>query len=262
MSDDCRELLTAEQISEMFDYSIESLKKNFGRIVESIKKKYGIILSKTKINKKTLYLITKEETRALTIYDETQNIAITAESLSLQALEFLVFLALAASFNGTYRGTKENLLKYIGISLNKRYLQKLDKAVAALKEKKYILDIDIVDEEYITLILKREIQKEFNIKIQMLKQCRKIAENNHSQFKRLAQLIQVWEAVRICEKNQPFTYAELQKMTGLSYKQIRSVKKLLEENEIFKMNRAGNYWKCFGMNVELNGFYDNNIRKN
>lgn len=259
---DCRDLLTAEQISEMFGYSIDSLKKNFSRIVASIKKKYGIILSKTKVDKKIFYLIVKEDSRALTIYDETENIAITIESLSLQALEFLIFLTLAASFNGTYRGTKENLLKYIGAKSDKKHLEKLDRAIAALKQKKYILDIDIIDEGYITLILRREIEKEFNIKIQMLKECRKIAEDNHSQFKRLAQLIQVWEAIRICERKQPFTYNELQKITGLSYKQIREIKRLLEGNEIFKMNRVGNYWRCFGMNVELNGFYDNNIDKN
>ena len=115
---DCRDLLTAEQISEMFGYSIDSLKKNFSRIVASIKKKYGIILSKTKVDKKIFYLIVKEDSRALTIYDETENIAITIESLSLQALEFLIFLTLAASFNGTYRGTKENLLKYIAFYAN------------------------------------------------------------------------------------------------------------------------------------------------
>lgn len=246
----------------MFGYSVDSLKKNFNRIIKSIKKKYGVILSKTKIDKKVMYLIIREDSRALTIYDEIQNIAITTESLTLEALEFFIFLTLAASFNGTYRGTKENLLKYIGVKADKKHLQKLDKAVAALKQKKYILDIDIVDEGYITLILRRQIEKEFNIKIQMLKECRKIAEDNNSRFKRLAQLIQVWEAIRICERKQPFTYSKLQEITGLSYKQIREIKKLLEENEIFKMNRVGNYWRCFGMNVELNGFYDNNIDKN
>lgn len=48
-------------------------------------------------------------------------------------------------------------------------------------------------------------------------------------------------------------------MTGLSYKQIRDVKKLLETNDIFISNRAGSYWKCLGMNVDLNVFYDNDL---
>ena len=44
-------------------------------------------------------------------------------------------------------------------------------------------------------------------------------------------------------------------MTGLSYKQIRDVKRLLEQNDAFITNRAGSYFNCLGMNVDLNGFY-------
>jgi len=90
----------------------------------------------------------------------------------------------------------------------------------------------------------------------MLRECQRIANENHKNFNKLAQLIQVWEAVRICEQNQPFTYADLTKLTGLSYKQIRDVKKLLESNEMFITSRAGSYFKCLGMNVDLNGFYN------
>ena len=90
----------------------------------------------------------------------------------------------------------------------------------------------------------------------MLRECQKIANQNNKQFNKIAQLIQVWEAVRICQEHQPFTYSELSELTGLSYSQIRDVKRLLESNEMFISRRAGTYFKCLGMNVDLNAWYD------
>ena len=89
----------------------------------------------------------------------------------------------------------------------------------------------------------------------MMRECQRIADENHKSFNKIPQLAQVWEAVRICEENQPFTYADLAKMTGLSYKQIRDVKRLLEQNSVFITSRAGSYFKCLGMSVDTNAFF-------
>ena len=91
----------------------------------------------------------------------------------------------------------------------------------------------------------------------MMRECQRIANENHKSFNKIPQLIQVWEAIKICQKNQPFTYADLVELTGLSYKQIRDVKRLLEQNDAFVSSRAGSYFQCLGMNVELNAFFDN-----
>lgn len=61
-----------------------------------------------------------EDSRALTIYNEVDDIPITLESLSYKEYEFYVFLAIAASPFGAYRGKREDLLKYIGIKANKK----------------------------------------------------------------------------------------------------------------------------------------------
>ena len=89
-----------------------------------------------------------------------------------------------------------------------------------------------------------------------MRECQRIADENHKNFNKIPQLMQVWEAVRICEENQPFTYADLANITGLSYKQIRDVRRLLESNDAFKTSRAGSYFLNMGSNVELNGFFE------
>lgn len=88
----------------------------------------------------------------------------------------------------------------------------------------------------------------------MLRESQRIVDENHKNFNKIPQLVKVWEAIRVCYENQPFTYAEISKMTGLSYKQIRDVKRLLESNDVFKTSRAGSYFLCEGMKVDLNAF--------
>jgi len=98
------------------------------------------------------------------------------------------------------------------------------------------------------------LENKYPVKIDMLRESRRIADENHKNFNKIPQLVKVWEAIRICYENQPFTYAEIANMTGLSYKQIRDVKRLLESNDVFKTSRAGSYFLCEGMKVDLNAF--------
>jgi uncharacterized protein YerC len=194
-----------------------------------------------------------EDTRAMTIYNETDDIPITLESLSFEAYEFFVFLALAASSQGVYRGRREDLLKYVGIKATKKNIEVLNKVIKSLEEKNFIAFHE--DENFIILYLRAKLENQYSISIDMLRESQRIADENHKNFNKIPQLMQVWEAIRICEENQPFTYADLAKMTGLSYKQIRDVKRLLEQNSAFITSRAGSYFQCLGMNVDLNGFY-------
>ena len=189
----------------------------------------------------------------MTIYNETDDIPITLESLSFEAYEFFVFLALAASSQGVYRGRREDLLKYVGIKATKKNIEVLNKVIKSLEEKNFIAFHE--DENFIILYLRAKLENQYSISIDMLRESQRIADENHKNFNKIPQLMQVWEAIRICEENQPFTYADLAKMTGLSYKQIRDVKRLLEQNSAFITSRAGSYFQCLGMNVDLNGFY-------
>lgn len=248
---DIKELMTIEEIVEMFGYSQNSIKKNFKRTAEAIKKKYNIDLIKCTTKDGVRYQII-EDTRALTIYQETKDIFITLESLSYEEYEFYIFLAIAASPFGAFRGKREDLLKYIGIKDNKKNIQILNKVLNFLVEKECIGYDE--DGDYIIVYLRSHLENKYPVKIDMLRESRRIADENHKNFNKIPQLVKVWEAIRICYENQPFTYAEISKMTGLSYKQIRDVKRLLESNDVFKTSRAGSYFLCEGMKVDLNAF--------
>ena len=249
---DLKELMTAKQICELFGCSESSLKTNFTRTAASLKKKYNVDIIRCEKDGQKYYQIF-EDTRALTLYNQINDIPISIESLSFEAYEFFVFLALAASSQGIYRGRREDLLKYIGIKPTKKNIEILNKVIESLVNRECIMFHE--DEDFIILYLRTKLEKQYSISMDMLRECQKIADENHKNFNKIPQLMQVWEAVRICEENQPFTYADLAKMTGLSYKQIRDVKRLLEQNDAFITNRAGSYFKCLGMNVELNGFF-------
>lgn len=254
MFTDIRQLMTAKEVAEMFGYSESSLKTNFNRTAASIKKKYNVEIIKCEKDGKKYYQIFEDTSRAVTIYNEVDDIPITLESLSFEAYEFFVFLAIAASSQGVFRGRREDLLKYVGIKANKKNIETLNKVIESLLQKECIAFHE--DEDVIILYLRTRVENQYSIKIDMMRECQKIADENHKNFNKIPQLIQVWEAIKICEKNQPFTYADLAGMTGLSYKQIRDVKRLLEQNDAFITNRAGSYFKCLGMNVDLNGFFD------
>lgn len=249
------QLMTTQQVCQMFGCSQSSLRTNYNRVAASIKKKYHVDLIKSFKGKQVFYQIFEDESnRALTIYNETGDIPITLESLSFEAYQFFVFLTLAASAQCVFRGTRDQLLKYIGIKGNKKNIEILNKVIDSLMKKDYIGFHE--DGNTIIIYLKQRVQKDLSISINMMKECQRIANENHKNFNKIPQLMQVWEAIKICEKNQPFTYADLANLTGLSYKQIRDVKRLLEQNDAFISNRAGSYFKCLGMNVQLNGFFN------
>ena len=251
MYNDIKELMTAKQICQLFGCSQSSLKTNFTRTAASIKKKYKVDVVKCIKQKKTYYQIF-QNTRALTIYDEAADIPISIESLSFEAYQFFIFLTLAASPQGVYRGRREELLKYVGIKNTKKNIETLNTVIKSLVQKDCIVFHQ--DQDYIILYLRAKVQNDYSISVNMMRECQKIADENHKSFNKLPQLIQVWEAIKICEENQPFTYADLANLTGLSYKQIRDVKRLLEQNNAFITSRAGSYFSCLGMNVQLNGF--------
>ena len=245
--------MTAKQVAEMFNYKQDTILKNFKRTAESIKKKYNIDLVRCETQDGIYYQIF-EDTRALTIYNEVNDIPITLESLGYEEYEFYVFLAIAASPFGAFRGKREDLLKYVGIKSTKKNVEMLNKVLESLINKNCIKYHE--DEDFIIVYLKGQLENNYSVSIDMLRESQRIADENHKNFNKIPQLVKVWEAIKICYDNQPFTYAELSELTGLSYKQIRDVKRLLEMNDVFKTSRAGSYFLSKGMKVDLNAFLD------
>lgn len=246
--------MTVQQISERYGYSISSIQKNFTRTSAAIKKRFGVTIYKTKKNGEISYQISDD--RAVTIYEQNaQLINIGKETLSLENFEFFSLLGVIVTPWGTFRGTKKDFLNYIGISISEKNLFMLDQALKSLHEKQYIGYVPDED-DYINVFLMRKIEREIKVKIDLIKHCRDIAQKNHKSKDKVFQLIKVWIAFQICAENQPFTYEDVSKLTGLSYAQIRDVKKLLEQDQIFKTTRAGTYFLCQGMNADMNAFYN------
>jgi hypothetical protein len=197
-----KELLTSKEVAEMFGYSVSTIEKKFPTTSATIKKKFNVEVCRIKYNNKTFYMVLEDENnRALTLYQEKNDISIIPESLKFEELKALVFYALAAANQSVYRGTRENLLKYIEVPATKTNIEKLNKALKELEKDNYIKCVE--DKDFIIAFITAELENELPIHIEMLRQCRKIAEENNKQFKKISQLIRVWQAIRICEKNQP-----------------------------------------------------------
>ena len=247
--------LNLKQVCQKYNYSESRVLKNFSEVSKAIKKKYGVDIIKVIIEDEIFYEIIGQE-RALTIYNEEHSIFIQEDSLSLQGFQFFIFLAIVMMPQGVFRGSQKDFLRYMGLKISLKNIQNLKKAILVLVQKDYIVFNQ--DRDYIILYVKRKVEKKLWIDINMIRQCRRIVEENHKQICKVPQLIQVWSAIRICQRNQPFTYKDVSKITGLSKKQIMDVKKLLQKSNVFKVDRAGSRYKCLGMNVDLNAFFPSN----
>ena len=256
---DIRQLLTAKEVAQLFGYSQSTITKSFKRVAASIKKKYNVSLFECKGDDEKKYYQIYEDTsnRAVTIYNQSDDldIPITIESLGFEAYQLFVFLVLSASPQGVFRGTRKDLLKYVGIEPTKKAVETLDDVIKTLVDKDYICFHE--DEEFIIIYLKAKIQKEYLINIKMLRTCQQIAKENHKNFNKIGQLLRVWKAmiVLIQKGNNPFTYQDLKKITHLSYSQIRDVRKLLQQGQYILLERSGPYQFCKGNDGTVNAYY-------
>ena len=176
--------MTAKQICELFGCSESSLKTNFARTAASLKKKYNVDVIRCEKDGQRYYQIF-EDTRALSIYNEINDIPISIESLSFEAYEFFVFLALAASPQGVYRGRREDLLKYVGIKPTKKNIETLNEVIESLVEREFIVFHE--DEDFIILYLRAKLEHQYSISIDMMRECQRIADENHKNFNKIPQ---------------------------------------------------------------------------
>ena len=249
--------MTAQQVAERFNYSLNSIKKNFKRTQQAIKKKYNVEIIKCQGIDGTYYMISDE--RALTMFDEIKNeLYIPLESLKIENFIFYILVGIAATPQGVFRGTRKELLKYIGVAANQKNEELVDKALNLWADLKIII-FDI-DEDIITAHMKKSFENTTIMSVQMLQESQRIIKENHKQNIKIPQLLKVWQAHRLCMKSQPFTIDDIQKYIDLSKDQIKQGRKLLQENNILKLTSAilsdGDIVISRGTNVEYNGIYD------
>ena len=217
-------VMTIDQVCKKFGYSENSVKNQFSRTSAAIKKKYGVIITKYKKDGITYYELS--DGRADSMYNEPKEIIkIEKNSLTLANFEFFIFLGIIVTPFGVFRGSRKDFLKYIGIPANKTNLKNLDNILDGLMQKGYI-NFD-VDEDYIIVYIRRKIEKEMQLGINLIKHCKRIAEKYNKNTDKISQLIKVWLAMQICVENPPFTDNDIVSLTGLSVHQVRDVRKIL-----------------------------------
>lgn len=251
--------MTLEEICAIYGYSENSLKTNFRRTSESFRKKYGLDLIKCSSYRGTYYEVSSP--RALTMYEEIKNeIYIPLETIKMDDLVCLVFIGVAATPQGVFRGSRKDFLDYIGLKHSKRNIDLLNIVLDSFIKKEGSPLICQEDEDYIILYIERNFEKRQTITINMLRICQEIAQKNNKQTMKIIQLLKVFQAYRINEAKgvNPLTNKDIKDYVDLSEKQIRDVRRLLEREGVIKTNRVGDANKCYGTEFAINAFVDSN----
>lgn len=252
-------MLTLTELCEKYHLSEQTVTTQFVRTQKSIYKKYGVEIKKVGRGKSAYYEEEgreyRSDGRASTMFnEEKQEIALNNESLNLLNADFLMFLGIVSTPMGMFRGTPQDFLQYIGVKTSDENLEMLEDSLLGLVDRGLIC-YD-VDEDTIILYVRRRVEQEMKLGIQMVKHCRELAIQHKKQQDGWLKLLKVWVAVQICYEDQPFTIKRLAEMTNLSQDQVKDAKKILEDDDLFKTSRAGRGLICKGSNVELNAFYN------
>ena len=156
-----------------------------------------------------------------------------------------------------FRGSHKDFLRYIELECTDKNIQMIKDALTELKERNFInYQLDTTTEEdYFVASIYRKTEIEMKIGIDMIKTCKEIADSNNK--REWIPLLKTWVGMQIMTEEQPFTLARLREVTGLSDYQLRQARVLLEKNDLFRTSKAyENYFKCKGLNIELNGFFN------
>lgn len=250
--------MTAQELSQKYGISENSILTNFPRVQKSIIKKYQIKIEKEGRGQTATYLeIPLVNDRAMSMYEETKdNFALDSASFTLTSADFCCLVAIILTPMMVFRGSFKDFCHYMQINDSKENITTIKEALTRLNSQDYInFIIDKTDNNYFAAILYRKAEQDMQVGIDMVKNCKKIADEHNKRS--WVPLLKTWLGVQLAAENQPFTIAELEAITGLSKYQITESKKLLESNDMFKTSKAyKSYCKCIGQNVDLNAFYN------
>lgn len=249
-------IMTLEELCNKYQISESSVTRAFPRTKEAIYKKFGIEIEKQGRGKSAVYIEKNlpDDKRALTMYQEKkENMLINNESLSLINFDFLVFLGIVSTPMSMFRGRRDDFLEYIGEHASAENLFKLEVALDNLVEMDLITSLK--DEDYIIVYIKRKAEKEMKLGIEMVQKCRMLAERNNKRS--WIPLLKVWLGMQVAFNEQPVKMDRLEEITGMSYAQIRDARKILETDEIFKLQKVyRSRLTCVGMSIDLNAFFN------
>ena len=252
--------MTLEELCETYHFSKSSVQTKFNRTAESFRKKYGLDLVKVKGLDGVFYEVAP--LRALTMYDESKDeIFIPFDAIKMDDLLCLIIIGINATKFFVFKGTRQEFLDYLGLKHNKKNVDSLNKVLLEYSNKQGSPLIYSEDGSRIIVSFEESFEKQHILTISMLKQCREIARKYNKQELKVVQLLKVWQAYRINQYNgiNPLTDKDLKRYVNLSQSQITDAKKMLKQQGIIKMERAGSYKFCQGTFAQGNLFYDDKI---
>lgn len=247
--------MTLAELCLKYHVSESSIKTAFPRTQKAIQKKYGVrIVKEGRGNNAEYFEEFEDDGRANTIYEEVKDdIIIDSESFKLMDWDFLVFLAIIITPMRVFRGTYEDLLRYIEIKVTNNNIFLVKHALSELKSKGFInYEVDATtNENYIIAYIYRKVEQQMHIDADMIKVCKRLAEKYNKRS--WIPLLKTWLGIQIMYERQPYTINDLKRVTGLSDYQIRTSNQILKESHIYITSRAYNcYCRCMGSYVDLN----------
>ena len=248
--------MTLQELCAKYGYAESTVKNKFPTVRDKILKDKGVLIVKSGRGANADYTEEfKSDCRAVTMYQEPPHDIFMTSDLSLMNWEFHIFLAVVTTPMCTFRGTTEQLMGYMGVPLTPSNIDHCTTALCNLVNRNLLgFWVDPTDNRYFSLMIYRSVELEMRISYNMITTCQELAEAAGKRS--WVPLLKTWLGVQMLEKNQPYTVAQLQELTGLSPYQIRESNKILQDNEIYRTSKAYlDFNRCLGSNVELNGFY-------
>ena len=253
--------MTLAELCLKYHVSESSIKTAFPRTQKAIQKKYGVrIVKEGRGNTAEYFEQFEDDGRAPTIYDEVKDeIIIDSESFKLMDWDFLVFLAIIITPMRVFRGTYEDLLRYIEIRVSNQNIMSIKHALGQLKSKGFInYEVDATtNENYLVAYIYRNVEQQMHIDTGMVKVCKRLAEKYNKRS--WIPLLKTWLGIQMMYDRQPYTINDLKKVTGLSEYQIKTSNQILKDSQVYRTSRAYNcYCRCMGNYVDLNvsAFYN------
>lgn len=234
--------MTAEELCAIYDFiSIKTLKSNFKRVVAQIEKKTGDKLSKTGRGENTDYQIVKKEDNiyAVSIVNEKEKlIRVDIDTLHLANFVFVVFLGVVATPQSIWRGTYTDFLRYLGYEPTAANIINLKGALNDLLDRRVIYGgTDPSNGDWFFAGLYRIIEEKMGAQVSQIKICREIADKNNMQSDGWVKLLKTLIGVSmVSETQEVFKMSTLAEYTGLTEAQLRRTHKLLQENNIYKVD--------------------------
>ena len=148
--------MTPEQICDLLDISVSTLKGQFKRMAAKAEKK-GYKLTKEGRGANTKYYLESLAPRAKTLFEEeSKDMNLDKESLGLDNWELNILLATLLTPMRIFRGTEKEFLEYLDVSVQTSNRKKIKEAIDSMVKKDYILKIE--DKDILIITIKRQFE--------------------------------------------------------------------------------------------------------